>query len=157
MISYENEDSAIAAGDFVTHTGPCGLCSTKQDLSIYLDKPDLTWPGKKCGFEGMISESMGVECFQALGFTKPCSQIWYYNTVKTKEECGWTCIKQIFAPNNRPPPMCALNDCLQCDEDNSGPMFKQFAARTRRRSGLISQIVRPCDEIKQIDHNSCPL
>ena len=73
MKSYENQDAAIAAGDFVTHMGSCGLCSTKQDLSIYMEFPDLTWPGKKCGIEAMISFERSVECFMSLGFTKPCS------------------------------------------------------------------------------------
>ena len=63
MVTYENEDAALKAGDFVTHTGSCGLCSTKQDLSIYMAFPDLTWPGKKCAIVGMFSQDAGVECF----------------------------------------------------------------------------------------------
>ena len=63
MVTYENEDAALAAGDFITHTGSCGLCSTKHDLSIYMANPDLTWPGKKCAIKGMISHDLGVKCF----------------------------------------------------------------------------------------------
>jgi len=36
------------------------------------------------------------------------------------------------------------NVCLACDEAHSGPIFKEFAGRTRRRSGLSSAIARPC-------------
>ena len=50
--------------------------------------------------------------------------------------------------NNGPPPACALNDCLQCDEDEAGPVFKAVAGRTRRRSGLESAIARPCSKAK---------
>ena len=32
-------------------------------------------------------------------------------------------------PNNKPDG--SLNDCLQCDEDKSGPNFKFFSARMR--------------------------
>ena len=63
MISYENEIAAILAGDFVTHTGSCGLCSSKQDLAAYLAHPDLTWPGKKCAVKGIFSHDAGVKCF----------------------------------------------------------------------------------------------
>lgn len=112
MISYENEEAATAAGDFVTHTGSCGLCSTKQDLSIYMAFPDLTWPGKKCGMESLFSYEDAVQCFMDLGFTKPCSQIWVRDAMKTSESCKWTCFKEMFNSNNGPAPMCNINDCL---------------------------------------------
>ena len=38
-----------------------------------------------------------------------------------------------------------LNKCLQCDEDKSGPIFKWYAGRTRRNSGIHSEIDRPED------------
>ena len=40
-----------------------------------------------------------------------------------------------------------LNACLQCDEDKSGPVFKFFAGRTRRNSGIKSEIDRPEDQV----------
>lgn len=41
----------------------------------------------------------------------------------------------------------ALNDCLWCDEKTSGPGFKYEAGRTRRGSGLQSEIPRPNDRL----------
>ena len=35
-----------------------------------------------------------------------------------------------------------LNPCLNCDELKSGPIFKKFAGRTRRNSGVRSAIKR---------------
>ena len=65
-----------------------------------------------------------------------------------------SCLTHLNDPNNGPPPTCGLNKCLQCDEDKAGPIFSQYAARTRRRSGLISEIIRPCDTIaKGIVHD----
>ena len=62
----------------------------------------------------------------------------------------------LTAANNGPAPECELNECLQCDEDNAGPIFTAFGGRTRRRSGLKSEIVRPCDSIYRIiSHNPC--
>lgn len=40
-----------------------------------------------------------------------------------------------------------LNECLQCDEDKSGPVFKYYSGRTRRNSGIRSEIDRPSDSI----------
>lgn len=40
-----------------------------------------------------------------------------------------------------------LNKCLQCDEDKSGPVFKYYSGRTRRNSGITSEIDRPEDTI----------
>ena len=46
----------------------------------------------------------------------------------------------------------SLNKCIQCDETDSGPLFKQFSGRTRRDSGLTSAIERPPDSIFQVEH-----
>ena len=60
-------------------------------------------------------------------------------------------------PNNEE--NCALNDCLQCDENVSGPVFVELAGRNRRNSGIVStNIARACDEIAEIRHDlSCNL
>jgi len=45
-----------------------------------------------------------------------------------------------------------LNKCLQCDEDKSGPIFKYESGRTRRNSGIKSEIDRPVDQIYNVSH-----
>lgn len=82
-----------------------------------------------------------------------------YNVHQTRDMCSDLCIDFTFEghPNNGPPPACKIAPCLQCDEVNSGPYFKRFAARTRRRSGLLSKIARPCDAILIVNHTEpCP-
>ena len=46
----------------------------------------------------------------------------------------------------------ALNPCIQCDEDESGPVFKAVAGRTRRNSGLASALCRPCESVASVTH-----
>lgn len=154
METFKTAEAARAAGARVTHAGSCGLCSTAQDLSIYL-KQDFTTQGKKCASLALIKgEASGLECYQELGLTLECARIWNYDGMFDGKACGHTCVGDLTAPNNGPPPTCALNDCLQCDEDLAGPIFSQYAARTRRRSGLLSEIIRDCDSIaKDIDHD----
>jgi len=45
-----------------------------------------------------------------------------------------------------------LNDCLLCDEVQSGPVFKAVAGRTRRNSGLPNALCRPCSEVRPLVH-----
>lgn len=154
MVTYPTAEAALAAGAVITHEGSCGLCSTTQDLSIYLIE-DFTAAGKKCATIGLFNEEAGLQCYMDIGLTKECAKIWNYDGIYDGKACGVVCAKELTWPNNGPPPACALNDCLQCDEDKAGPIFTSFAGRSRRRSGLISEIVRPCSSIAQIAHTPC--
>lgn len=140
-----------AAGDRLTHTGPCGLCSTLEDLAVYIELPDLTAPVRACGLENMGgSAEEHRACLEALGFTPPCASIWYWNTRNTQAFCLSECLAALDAPYNQPDG--SLNPCLQCDEDQSGPVFKAVAGRTRRNTGLPNAICRPCGEVTPIEH-----
>ncbi len=90
-----------------------------------------------------------------IGLTLECARIWNYDGIFDGQACGKICSTELKDPNNGPPPACKLNNCLQCDETKAGPNFTLFAGRTRRRSGLRSEIVRPCSSIAQIDHTPC--
>jgi len=139
--SYPSFEQATQAGAFVTHAGACGVCSTTQDLAAYLKSPDLTTEGSYCAKQSILDFSRGLKCYQDLGMTASCARIWVYNSLNTAEKCLKKCAYTKSDANNGPPPTCTLNDCLQCDEDESGPNFKKYAACTRRRSGLLSAIV----------------
>lgn len=45
-----------------------------------------------------------------------------------------------------------LNDCILCDEEKSGPVFKYEAGRNRRNSGIMSEIHRFDKEIYPLSH-----
>ena len=153
LVSYASRTDAENAGAVITHEGVCGLCSTTQDLSIYLIK-DFTTAGKTCAEKGLLHEPSGQKCYESLGLTPACAKIWNYDGIFDGHKCMTSCITHLNDPNNGNPPSCALNECLQCDEDKAGPIFSQFAARTRRRSGLVSEIIRPCDTIAMgINHD----
>lgn len=62
--------------------------------------------------------------------------------------CIWSWITG--EDNNKPDG--SLNDCLQCDEDKSGPNFKFFSGRTRRNSGIPSAIERPPEQVYNMEH-----
>lgn len=157
MMTYSSRENALLAGATVTHGGSCGLCSTTQDLSVYLDT-DFTSAGKICATKGLFNETAGLHCYMDLGLSGECAKIWNYDGIFDGTACGKTCLPYLTAPNNGPPPSCSLNPCLECDEELAGPVFSAFAGRTRRRSGLLSEIVRPCDSIYTVvrQGQSCP-
>ncbi|MEE2959603.1 MAG: hypothetical protein VYA34_02580 [Myxococcota bacterium] len=149
--TYTSESDAQLAGAFITHGGACGLCSTLTDLAVYIANPDLTGPVRTCGFKGILeSPEANLACLTEIGFTLPCAQIWYYNTTNTRKECE-VCFDLLNAAYNQKDG--SLNACLQCDEDQSGPIFKAVSARTRRNSGLPTAICRPCIGVYPLVHD----
>jgi hypothetical protein len=91
-----------------------------------------------------------------IGLSLECAKIWNYDGIYDGQMCGATCAGDITSPNNGPAPACELSACLQCDEEQAGPLFSSIGGRTRRRSGLLSEIIRSCDSIaKFIKHDPC--
>jgi hypothetical protein len=100
-----------------------------------------------CGIKGFFNHKWGMDCLLKLGFSYECSQIYFYNTINTRKECVLPCVWMMLTHEPYVKPDGNLNRCLQCDEDKSGPVFKYYAGRSRRNSGIKSEIDRPTDEI----------
>lgn len=87
-------------GVFMTHTGPCGVCSDLKDLATYLESPELTSPVTKCA--KMLIPSRKKQCLRDIGFSERCMHIWYFNTLYTRNGCFNLCIRYQFKPRNQP-------------------------------------------------------
>ena len=146
---FPDKPTAEGNGFIVTHQGKCGACSNLKDLAVYLER-NLTNVVRSCGLK--IFDRFVTNCLADLGFTPQCVDIWKYNVYNTKRDCFGVCIWAWITgePNNNPDG--SLNSCLQCDEDKSGPVFKYFAGRTRRNSGIRSAIDRPTDQVYEMNH-----
>lgn len=59
-------------------------------------------------------------------------------------------------PTNGPAPECAVNNCIKCNDEKSAGIFERFAGRSRRRSGLLSTVARPCSTLPNIIQHPCP-
>ncbi len=153
LVTYASEPDARAAGASPTHFGHCGVCSTLANLAVYMRENDLTTPVRDCGLKGFGDggEDANVACLQAIGFDLPCARAWYFDTLHTRTVCLAPCIAEIKNPYQLPDG--ALNTCIQCDEDQSGPVFKAIAGRTRRNSGLPNALCRPCSEVRPLVHS----
>lgn len=149
LATWPDPATAIAQGGAITHTGGCGRCSPLADLAVYVGTPDLTEPVRACRLDHLFDPEAALDCLIGLGFTVPCAQIWNWNTQRTQAECGPICFEAIDDPYHLPGG--SLNACLQCDEDEAGPMFKAIAGRTRRNTGVASSMCRPCEEVRPIE------
>jgi len=151
LATFASAAEAAELGYHVTHTGGCGACSTLQDLGVYLERPDLTSPVRRCG---MQAGTLG--CLEALGFSDACARIWSFNVQNTKRECFGVCMRSWMSGEASTTVDGGLNACLQCDEDRSGPVFKAVAGRTRRNSGIHSSIRRPDEQVSHVVHDYVP-
>jgi len=151
LVSYASRAEALDAGATPSHEGACGLCSPLVDLVVYMRHPDLTDPVRQCGLQGMSEgEAAQMACLAALGFDEPCARIWYWNTKHTQKACALPCLAALDEPYHLADG--ALNECLACDERESGPVFKAVAGRNRRNTGLPSSMCRPCAEVEPFVH-----
>jgi hypothetical protein len=149
--TWPSSEEASNNGGIVTHEGACGLCSDLESLAVYAGEADLTAPVRACGVEGVLSgDEANLACLRKLGFNEACASIWFWNTINTRARCQDVCLELLNAPYHNPDG--SLNACLQCDEDESGPVFKAVAGRTRRNSGLANALCRPCAEVLPIEH-----
>ena len=150
--TYASLDDARAAGASPTHYGHCGVCSTLANLAVYMREEDLGAQARACGFVGITDGGpANVACLEALGFDHPCAQAWYWDTLNTRTHCLGICLATPAVPYQEPDG--ALNPCIQCDEDQSGPIFKAVAGRTRRNTGLPNALCRPCSEVRPLVHS----
>ncbi|MBP7736161.1 MAG: hypothetical protein KA369_09340 [Spirochaetes bacterium] len=149
--TFRDEADAARSGYAVTHRGYCGTCSTLKDLAVYLERRDMTYAVRSCSFR--MTRCGILSCLGSMGFTGPCALTWYYNIRNTARHCLGTCLLSWMKrePLNRADG--SLNDCIRCDEDRSGPIFKYYAGRTRRNSGIKSEIGRDPKEIYRVIHD----
>lgn len=151
LYTYDSMEALTQDGAQVTHSGACGHCSSLQSLAVYIKEGDLAGPVRSCTSKGIIeSEEKTMNCLMDIGFDRLCAKVWYYNTKNTTSACILKCIDDFTSVYHEPDG--SLNDCIQCDEDESGPVFKATSGRTRRNSGLPTALCRPCTSVSRIKH-----
>ncbi|MFO7735537.1 MAG: hypothetical protein R6W70_04895 [bacterium] len=150
--TYNSMEKLEQAGALLTHTGACGHCSSLQSLAVYIKNGDLTGPVRSCASKGIYqNEEKTMECLMDIGFDRICAKVWYYNTKNTRSQCILKCLDGFNSLYHNPDG--TLNECIQCDEEKSGPVFKATSGRTRRNSGLPTALCRPCHTISKVKHH----
>lgn len=157
--TFKNIQALNDSGNFMlTHYFSCGTCSSLNDLAIY-GTLDLTKMAKTCSKR--LSFNAKKTCMEAIGFSQACADTWAFNGAQTAKVCIKECIKtygllNILRGKEQTSPVDKngdLNACLLCDEMMSGPGFQYSAGRTRRNSGILSEIERPDTQVYQVPHH----
>lgn len=150
--TYNTRDEAETDEAYVTHTGQCGVCSTAQDMGALMKHAgnDMVNTWMECSKEGYFDNKAGLECFQNLGFSTACADMLFYRGYNTRGECLRFCLWNSVWAYNKPAPSCDYTQCLECDELQSNPLFLRYAGRDCSRSGILTDIVRPCSKIANI-------
>lgn len=147
-VTYASEDAASAAGVAVRHASACGACSNTADVEVMRrTRETLTHDARACGMRYfLIGRGAAARCLAPVGFTPACTECWLDDMACAITHCTRICLwsRLIAEPNNVDG---RLNDCLQCDETHCGPEFGRCAGANRRRSGIVSDIERPAEQI----------
>lgn len=155
------EEFDVPATASITHEGPCGVCSSAADLSVRMQSREtLAGESFTCGlafFTAGIGDdawSVLVQCFENLGFSSGCAELWGHFTASNANLCGFECISP--GGFNSDPPECSLNECLTCGVNSVTPEFDRIAGRKQTTSGITEVISRPCSEYYRVIHDPCP-
>ncbi|MFH1808276.1 MAG: hypothetical protein ABIJ09_06020 [Pseudomonadota bacterium] len=140
----------------VLHAGRCGQCSTPRDLAVYRStRLTLTGQATTCAMRYFFQGREAAEhCTTAIGFTPGCAQCWVDNMACTIAHCREVCLVSRLTRQAANLPDGRLNPCLACDESYCGAPFIRCAGANRRRAGIVSDIVRPDEQVfgKSVRH-----
>jgi len=148
-------EEALAAGEYITHTGPCGACSSLQDLAVMIDYPNLPMQGNFCFWssQGLTNLNAAVQCYENLGFTNNCANVLarYQNRLNTRG-CGAQCAAFALAGDDGGSSCTDSTGCRNCAVQNG--IFQRYqlvSGRTFVNSGYPSALASQCSDIAPLD------
>ena len=188
--------NAYICGDILAKFWDGILSNFPGPLPPLPQSPDPIKPALQLAFDAAVDcFSGGVPALPGftqpifqVGFTQPCAKMFASNAANSylsgcTQDCndyldpclalgqpeliGQCAVSGIYED---PAEDCLLNDCLDCDEVNSGPIFAQFSGRTRRSSGIVTVselptgtpagsaffgLKRECDTVANISNDIC--
>lgn len=161
LVSYPSWEAAEDAGAVVTHTGPCGVCSTTKDLGVMMTTRDFGDILAQCllqfGVFGFNIKNI-IECAQEVDLSPDCLKMLIWGSRQTTEDCADVCSENADLENldlQGSPPECKLNSCAQCTIDKQD-FITSYLGRNNYNSGILAGYVQPCSSYVNLTHNSCP-
>jgi len=151
-------------GVHILHCGKCSSCSTIHDLEVlYKTRSNITTLMTQCSTSWVLSQYVPggaqplkelKQCLIGKGIdfsddgsawedpaNKPtCMDTWTDNILNDAKLCTKFCLTKFIKTKNTG--NFAKDQCLQCDEFQSGPAFIKGAGANRRSSGIVSDIDR---------------
>ena len=139
---------------YITHTGPCGVCSSLQDLAAMLQYNKLIVSSSQCFLSllpnGFSDISMGVACYEDLGFTTSCAEtlIQYQRAINSRN-CGVNCAAFALDGDQGQPSCSDASGCAACASSLTRRL-ELVAGRTFARSGYPSGSAVACSQISSM-------
>jgi len=146
---YSIQELACLNNTYPLHSGSCGACSNENDIKVYIEtRQTMSLYAHQCMVLYMTkSEKEAFNCFKVMGLSSDCTQCWIDNMKCSASTCFWPCLWYTIITQVAWSEQTKLNPCIKCDEDNCGPAFVKCAGANRRRAGIVSDILRPDDQV----------
>ena len=170
--TYPTANDASRKGVKIINCGPCGDCSTVQDVSIYRHYANpMTKMLSRCALLYVfLGPDVARVCLRYMfslpdgkpektTFTPKCMNRFIDNYGCTLSHCYKECLFQWNNPlssnNNEIEGLShtgradgtKLNPCMLCDEVYCSPVFISSGGANRRCSGTVTDIARPGEEV----------
>lgn len=147
--------NATAEGQYITHTGACGTCSSLEDLALMIEYPDIPYKAQQCFFRSTAVKYVdtAVTCYEEIGFTKSCATTLAYHQKRIVDKgCGYQCAAWSFDGDLGKPSCEDASGCGACVDDiGISARLELMAGRTFATSGYPSQRARQCSDIAPLD------
>lgn len=154
MKTYSSIQEANDNNAFVTHLGPCGVCSNAKDLAALMT-PGMATLRKQCNTLANVSVESMYHCYQLLGHSPDCAWLNMSFMTAAKANCKETCVANYGEPANDLF-TCAISDCAKCPLETNGRLYKTLAGRISANSGIVGgELILPCADIPNIKQDPC--
>ena len=155
-------------GAQLIHSGPCGVCSTAQDLSVRMATFDAINPiSVACATNYLISPDLEgrfdklIQCYTNIGFSPPCATLWAHFAATNANVCAVECVPDVTTnqiPLFLDPPFCPAAPCVACGAAKFEGPFNQLAGiwLSAINTGLVEELPYPCDAFTAVPNLGPP-
>lgn len=152
LVTVPSLEAALAAGEYVTHTGPCGACSSLQDLATMISANELPMKGNDCYWSsgGLANVNAARTCYEDLGFTSNCARILSSYQDRINRKCPSVCAAFALGQGQDSASCSQSTLCYPCVELIE-ERYRIVSGRTDINSGYPSWSAAPCSRIATLD------
>jgi len=153
--NFPSMNDAISSNAAILHQGACGVCSTAQDFGARIkNQAMLATESVKCATSFIFTRDFSalVGCYQKLGFTNSCGELWAHYVATNGSKCVLDCFG--VTELTGPAPACEPSKCVICQQDFRTD-FDKIAGIDFAKAGITEDIARSCGDFFPVIHDPC--
>lgn len=153
--NFPSMNDAISSNAAILHQGACGVCSTAQDFGARIkNQAIMATESIICATSYTFSRDFSalVACYQELGFTASCGELWAHYAATNGSKCAFDCFG--VSELNGPAPACEPSKCLVCQQEFRKD-FDKIAGIDFAKAGITETIARNCGDFFPVIHDPC--